>query len=206
MNLARLGILMIALTTAAIPLRADWKALPANEDVQIANKLMVATPADGWNRSTARPSARSERWTRDGLALNELTFFAGVMDGETLYFSPFGTAKELPKFRSAMLPTDIVELFESSNRIVLDSSVFNITNVEPAKLGKYPAVRFSYSYAAQDEGLTRKGEGVAATINGRLYLVNFIAPAIHYFDRDIGEVRQLVAAMELRPPKLPSAR
>jgi hypothetical protein len=47
---------------------------------------------------------------------------------------------------------------------------------------------------------------VAATINGRLYLVNFIAPAIHYFDRDIGEVRQLVAAMELRPPKLPAAR
>ncbi len=73
MNLARLGILMIALTTAAIPLRAEWKALPANEDVQIANKLMVATPADGWNRSAARPSARSERWTRDGLALNELT-------------------------------------------------------------------------------------------------------------------------------------
>jgi len=196
----------VPLMLSAMPVSAQWKALADGEEVKVANKLMEVTPGAGWNKSNARPSTRSERWTRDGLALNELTFFAGVADGEALYFAPFGAIGELPKFRSAMLPTDVVELFEASNRIVLNSSVFNIERVEPAKLGKYDAVRFAYSYAAQEEGLTRRGEGVAAIIEGRLYLVNFIAPAIHYFDRDIGEIRRLIATTQLRPIKPPVAK
>jgi hypothetical protein len=203
MRLFPLVISLFALLGTSAPLWAEWKPLVADEGVKVAGKLMMVTPKAGWNKSTARPSTKSERWTRDGLGLNELTFFAGVADGETLYFTPFGAQQELPKFRSAMLPTDVVEFFESSNRIVLQSSVFKVENVSPARIGKFDGVRFSYSYAAQDEGLTRKGEGVAAVVDGKLYLVNFIAPAIHYFDRDIGEIRQLVAAMQLRPPKAP---
>jgi hypothetical protein len=205
-KLGSLAVSLFALIALAAPVAADWQSLAADQEVKVAGKLMAVTPKAGWNKSTARPSSRSERWTRDGLGLNELTFFAGVADGETLYFAPYGSQQELPQFRSAMLPTDIVELFESSNRIVLQSSVFKVDAVQPARLGKYDGVRFTYSYAAQDEGLTRKGEGVAAIIDGKLYLVNFIAPAIHYFDRDIGEIRQLVATMDLRPPKPATAR
>jgi hypothetical protein len=201
MRFLPLAISFFALIGASSAVRAEWAALVPGEDIKVANQLMVVKPEAVWNKSTARPSSKSERWTRDGLGLNELTFFAGVADGETLYFTPFGSLQELPKFRSAMLLTDVVELFESSNRIVLQSSVFTVESVAPAKLGKFDGVRFSYSYAAQDEGLIRKGEGVAAIVDGKLYLVNFIAPAIHYFERDIAEIRKLVSAMELRPPK-----
>lgn len=206
MKLRPVAVSLLGLFAWAAPVAADWQSLAAGEDVKVAGKLMVVTPQAGWNKSTARPSARGERWTRDGLGLNELTFFAGVADGETLYFAPNGSRQELPKFRSAMLPTDVVELFESSNRILLQSSVFKVDAVEPALLGKYEAVRFSYSYAAQDEGLTRKGEGVAAIIDGKLYLVNFIAPAIHYFDRDISEIRQLISTIDLQLQKPVSDR
>ncbi len=206
MRMIPLAVSALALIGAAMPLRAEWKALVPDENVAIAGKLMAATPGAGWNRSSARPSEKGERWTRDGLALNELTFFAGVADGETLYYEPFAARQKLPKFRSQMLPTEIVEMFENSNRMILDSSVFSITTVEPSKLGNFEGVRFSYSYAAQDEGLTRKGEAVAAIVDGRLYLVNFVAPAIHYFDRDIAEVRQLISALQLRPPKPVPAR
>lgn len=206
MRLVPLAFSLIALLGASMPLRAEWKALSADEDVAVAGKLMIATPKGGWNRSTARPSARGERWTRDGLALNELTFFAGVADGETLYFVPLTAKQGLPKFRAQMLPTEIVELFENSNRMILDSSVFAVSAVEPAKLGRFDGVRFSYTYAAQDEGLTRKGEGVAAIVDGKLYLVNFVAPAVHYFDRDISEIRQLVSSLQLRPPKPSTAK
>ncbi|RDV06716.1 hypothetical protein DXH95_04730 [Sphingorhabdus pulchriflava] len=201
MRLVPMAISLFALIGLSVPLAAEWKSVAANQDVRVAGKLMLATPGEGWNTSTARPSDRSERWTRDGLALNELTFFAGVADGEALYFVPAGISKDLPTFRSGMLPTDVVELFEASNRIVLGSSVFAVDNMEPAKLGDHDAVRFSYRYAAQDEGLTRKGEGVAAIVGGQLYLVNFIAPAVHYFERDIAEVRQLIAGVQLHPPK-----
>lgn len=206
MKLVPLAISLFALVGASMPLRAEWKALVADENVAVAGKLMTATPKAGWNRSSARPSGRGERWTRDGLALNELTFFAGVVDGETLYHEPYAAKQKLPKFRSQMLPTEIVELFENSNRMILDSSVFAVATVEPSKLGQFDGVRFSYSYAAQDEGLTRKGEAVAAIVDGRLYLVNFVAPAVHYFDRDIAEIRQLISTLQLRPPKPVVAR
>lgn len=206
MRLVPLALSLFALVGAALPLKAEWTALSGDKDVAVAGKRMLAKPIAGWNRSTARPSERGERWTRDGLALNELTFFAGVREGETLYFKPLLAGRELPKFRSAMLPTDIVEMFENSNRMILDSSVFTIGKVEPSRLGKYPGVRFSYSYAAQDEGLTRKGEAAAAIVDGQLYLVNFVAPAIHYFDRDIAEIRQLISTLQLRPPKASAAR
>lgn len=201
MRLVPIAISFLALVSSSMPAWAEWKALTAGETVHVAGKLMSATPKAEWNKSSARPSDQGERWTRDGLALNELTFFAGVPDGGTLYHAQYGTEQKLPKFRSNMLITDVVELFENSNRSLLGSSVFSVHLVEPAKLGAHDGIRFAYSYAAQDEGLTRKGEGVAAIVDGKLYLVNFIAPEIHYFDRDIDEVRQLVASLQLRPPR-----
>jgi hypothetical protein len=206
MRLLPIAISLFALVGASMPLKAEWKALAAEPEIAVAGQLMSVTPLAGWNRSTMRPSNRGERWTRDGLALNELTFFAGVRDGEALYFMPAASDKALPKFRANMLPTEIVELFENSNRMILGSSVFSIGKVEPSSLGMHQGVRFTYSYAAQDEGLTREGEAVAAIVEGRLYLVNFVAPAIHYFGRDIAEIRQLISTLQLRPPKAPAAR
>ncbi|HMS20915.1 hypothetical protein [uncultured Sphingorhabdus sp.] len=206
MRLVPLAISLLALVGASMPSFAEWKVLVADEGVNVAGKYIVATPKAGWNSSSARPSDYGERWTRDGLALNELTFFAAIPDGGTLYHASDGTNQTLPKFRSTMQPTEIVELFENSNRILLNSSVFSVEAIEPAKLGAHDGVRFAYSYAAQDEGLTRKGEGVAAIVEGKLYLVNFIAPEIHYFDRDIDEVRQLFATLQLRSPKTSKSR
>jgi hypothetical protein len=96
-----------------------------------------------------------------------------------------------------MLPTDLVELFEASNRIILQTSIFTVDNVEPAKLAGRDAVRFSYHYAAQDDELNRKGEGIAANIDGKLYMVNFVAPTIHYFDRDVVKFRALAETIKL---------
>ncbi len=201
MRLVPLTISILALVGAAMPSYAEWKALVSNQSVNVAGNLISVTPGAGWNSSSLRPSEHGERWTRDGMALNELTFFAAIPDGAMLYHAPYGSKQKMPRFRSTMLATEIVELFENSNRILLDSSVFSVDAIEPGKLGTFEGVRFSYSYAAPDEGLTRKGEGVAAIVEGKLYLVNFIAPEIHYFDRDINEVRQMVATLQLRPPK-----
>lgn len=197
---------MLALIGAAVPLRAEWVAVEPDVEAVVADGVIVVKAPDGWNLSTARPSQRGDRWTRDGLALNELTFFAAIREGEAIYYQPAAIEQDLPKFRSKMLLTDLVELFENTNRIVLGTSVFSVAKVEPSRLGQHAAVRFSYSYAAQDEGVTRKGEAVAAIINGEMYLVNFVAPAIHYFDRDIAEIRQMIATLQLRPPKAAKPR
>jgi hypothetical protein len=187
--------------TAAVPAFADWAIMSADTSIKVAKGTMSVKPGSDWNRSSARPSKRSEAWTRDGINLNELTFYGGINDGETIFRSYWSGGERVARFRKDMLPTDIAELFEASNRQVLQSPVFQMGKIEPAKLGSHDGVRFGYTYAAQNEDIERRGEATAAIVEGRLYLVNFIAPSLHYFDASIGEVRRMIEGVEIIPPK-----
>jgi hypothetical protein len=194
-----LKLIMFSLASilTASPAFAGWTEMPAGKPVAVAKSSMMVTPGQDWNRWSARPSQKGELWTIDGLSLNELSFFAAVSSGEPIYRERNKKDQPLPKFKSDMLPTDLVELFEASNRIVLQTPLFTIDNVEPTKLSGKDAVRFSYHYTVEGDQLTRKGEGVAANIGGKLYLVNFVAPEIHYYDRDIASFRDMVAKIKI---------
>ena len=194
-----LAVALLASLTA--PAFASWAVMKSDAEVKVAKGTMTVKPAAEWNRSSLRPSRRSEAWTRDGVNLNELTFFGAIADGESILRQGYTTTEKLPKFKSDMLPTDISEMFEATNRMVLQSPVFKMGKVEPAKLGTHDGVRFSYSYSATAEDIDRRGEAVAAIVEGKLYIVNFVAPSLHYFDANIGEVRAMVAAITINPPK-----
>jgi hypothetical protein len=184
-------------TIFASPSVAAWRLILATEEVKVGKADLAVTPPQNWNRWTSRPSNVGEVWTLDGVRLNELSFFAGVEKGDTLYYDQGMSDKPLPTFDPAMLQTEIVSFFESSNRLVLESSQFEIKKVEPAKLAGHDGVRFSYRYAAQGDGVMRSGEAVAAKIKEKLYLINFVAPEVYFFDRDIVSVRQLIASAKI---------
>jgi hypothetical protein len=187
------------------PAFADWAEMKSDAEVKVAKGTMTVKPSTEWNRSSLRPSRRSEAWTRDGVNLNELTFFGAIGDGESILRQGYTTTEKLPKFKSDMLPTDITEMFEATNRMVLQSPVFKMGKVEPAKLGTHDGVRFSYSYSAQAEDIDRRGEAVAAIVEGKLYIVNFVAPSLHYFDAGIGDVRSMVAGVTINLPQVKAA-
>lgn len=193
------------IASVAVPSLAGWVVMKSDAEVKVAKNTMTVTPTAEWNRSSLRPSRRSEAWTRDGVNLNELTFFGAIAEGESILRQGWTTTEKLPKFKSDMLPTDIVEMFEATNRMVLQSPVFKMGKVEPAKLGTHDGVRFSYSYSAQAEDIERRGEAVAAIVEGKLYIVNFVAPSLHYFDADIDEVRKMVEGVTINPPKSKAA-
>lgn len=172
---------------------AGWKVMPTGQPAAVAKSGLTVTPrGNDWNRWSARPSKRSEIWTLDGTALNELSFFAGVADGEPLYRERDKKNRPLPKFRSAMLLPDVVQMFEASNRIVLDTSLFEVESIEPARFLGSDGVRFTYHYTAQADEVRRKGVAVASIVGGKLYLINFAAPAIHYYDASVDEVLALM--------------
>jgi hypothetical protein len=91
-----------------------------------------------------------------------------------------------------MLAPEIVAMVEGSHRILLRSSLFEVDSVEPATLGGHPGVRFTYHYTVQEEEVRRNGEARAAIVGGKLYLIAFAAPAIHYFDAGIAEARAIM--------------
>ena len=172
-----LAVLAVALHAA--PALAGWKVMPAGRRVAIAGSALSIVPGADWNRASTRPGRRAESWTLDGLPLNELTLFAAVAPGEPIYRERSRKDEPLPRFDPAMLPPDIVQLFEASQRIVLGTSLYTIERVEPAVIGGHAGARFTYRFTLPDDEVRRRGEAHAAVVGGRLYIVAFAAPEIH---------------------------
>lgn len=187
----------IAAGLVATPALAGWKLVPAGQPISVAKSSMTVTPGEDWNRWSARPIKTSEVWTLDGTSLNELYFVAALPEGKTLFRDVAKKDRPLPKFSKAMLLPDVVEFFESSTRTALSTSLFEVDKVEPDKMSGHDAVRFTFTYAVEGDQLPRKGIAKAAVVKGQLYLVSFVAPSIHYFDRDAAKVNKLLDTLKI---------
>jgi hypothetical protein len=190
--------LMIAATLfVAAPALAANKLMPPGAAVAVAKSALTVTPDREWNKLSARPGKLSESWTIDGDVLNRLSFYGGVLPGTTLFREVDKKNRPLPKVRADMLPTDIPALFEQSYRIAENSGLFTIDAVEPATLGGAAGVRFTFSFSTEGEDVARKGEAIAAMVGGKLWLISFEAPALHYHDAGIAAARAVMQSARL---------
>lgn len=181
---------------AAAPAAAQWRLVEAARPREVVNGVLVVVPPDEWNRATDRPTKRTEIWTKDGTTLGELDFWLGVKPGEPLFKEQSKKKAPLPKFDPDMLPTDLVEFFEDTARTVLGGSLFEVNYVRPATLAGHPGVEFEHTFTGGDE-VARRGLVRGAIIGGRLYLINWDAPRLHYFDEHVDEVRAIMDSAKL---------
>lgn len=189
--------LVVAAALAAFvqagPALAGYKLMAKGQEAIIAKSTLLVTPDTDWNRLGSRIGRYAESWTLDGLSLNDVTFYAGIGEGETLFREVNKKESPLPRFSATMLPTDIAQIFEGSYRIANKTSLFSIDSIEPATFAGAQGVRFTYSFTVQGEEVRRHGEATGAIISGRLYLITYEGPALHYFARDIDRFRAIVA-------------
>jgi len=164
---------------------------------KIARSSLSASPDMEWNRLSKRGGKNVEIWTLDGDELNAVTFYGGVEVGKPLLKEADKKNAPLPRVTSNMLITDIPALLESTYRIQLNTTQMSIDSQEPEKVGGHKGVRFTYSFVRQDDELQRKGEAVGAFVDGKLYLVTYEAPAIHFFDKDVAKFRQLAGTLKI---------
>ena len=191
MKAVKIALAAALLAGGATPALAQWRLVEAGQTREVANSNLVVTAPGEWNRSTQRPTRRTEIWTKDGNTLNELDFWLGVKDGDPIFREQDRKKAPLPKFDADMLPTDLVEFFEDTARLVLGGSLVETHEVRPATLAGYPAVEFDWSYTGGDE-VERKGLVRAAIVGGKLYMINFDAPRLHYFDEHVDEARRIM--------------
>ncbi len=170
---------------------------PAGVPVAVARSTLTVTPDQAWNR-WVRPGRLSEAWTLDGLTVNELTFYGGIADNTTLFREVDKINAPLPRFSKTMLLPDVAQLFESSYRVALSTSLMKIDSIEPASFAGSPGFRFTYSFVVGDE-VKRLGEARGAIIGDKLYMATFEAPKIHYFDRDIASFRKIADSARFSP-------
>ncbi|MBD3760019.1 hypothetical protein O4H52_16375 [Sphingomonadaceae bacterium G21617-S1] len=183
--------LILLAIVAASSAASGNKLISPRTKIAVARSPLMVNPSIEWNKLDARPGRNAETWTLDGDALNDVTFYGGIPAGKTLFAEVDKRNRPLPRVSATMLLTDIPPLFENSYRIALDTPLMNIDSVEPMAFAGSKGVRFTYSFTRQNEEVHRRGEGRAAMIGGKLYMITYEAPILHYFDKSLAAFRQL---------------
>lgn len=196
----------LMITAAAVALLAApafaYKLVTHGIRVPVAKSLMTVAPPIDWNRMQSRPGRNAEAWTLDGMPLNEVTFYGGIAAGRTLFREVDKKNTPLPVFAATMAAPDVVQLFEASYRLAGGSSLFTIDAVEPATFADQRGFKFNYTFTLEGEEVKRLGEAAGAIVGGKLYMITYEAPAIHYYDRNLADYRALVASAQLPVPSV----
>jgi len=191
----RAAIALAAVATLAAPADAH-KLAEKGKAVTVAASNLSVTPTRDWNRLSRKVGKHAENWTVDGEQLDEVTFHAAIEPGEPLMRERSKKKEPLPKFRNDMLLAEVPELLERTYRAGKDARDFQLSESAPGKFLGRDGVTFSYQVTDND-GLIRKGEARAAIVDGKLYLVTFDAPRLHYFDLLAEDARALMASATL---------
>jgi hypothetical protein len=194
-------IVLIAAAAALVATPAmGYKLVAQGTRVAVAKSAMTIAPPIEWNRQQSRPGRNAEAWTLDGMPLNEVTFYGGIASDQTLFKEVNKKEKPLPRFAATMLATDVVQLFEASYRLAGGSALFAVEGVEAATFAGNRGFRFRYSFTLEGEEVKRLGEATGAIVGGKLWMITYEAPAIHYFERNVADYRALVASARLPGP------
>jgi len=141
-----------------------------------------------WSREVY---SRMELWTIDGLPLNEFVVISKVKPGEHVFLA----AKERkgrpdgPWFREGMRPDEIRDVLLDALRQDGWTQV-SASNLRPARFGDVDGLRFDVQLTHVN-GLVYRGTYAAAVHEGKLTHWFWMAPAEHYYGRDIAAVDKM---------------
>lgn len=149
-----------------------------------------------WNRMDTAGTARSELWTTDGVSLDILEFYVAIPEGEPLAQLNGRRERQLPRFRNGMAPQEIVELFEAL--VTEGGNSFRLEKLAPAAFAGGDGIRFEYVLVRKGDEVEMKGLGYAVVRNKQLYLLNYRAPRIYYFDRHLARVESVARSLRIK--------
>ena len=193
MNYVRLLIVLVLAAPVVSGGAATANSLrERGKPVGISDSTITVTPARDWNRLDFRPGPHVETWTLDGEQLNDVTFYAGIEPGKPLLKEHNRKREPLPMFRAETLLIEVPDLLGNTYRAYKHIAQFTVTGSEPTQFLGTAGILFHYDYVDGDE-LPRRGEARAALVGGKLYMITFDAPRLGFFDRNVGDVRALVA-------------
>jgi hypothetical protein len=159
-------------------------------------KAITVTPSQEWNKVPPMLApGHLPTWTSDGVSLNTIAFISEIEDGKTLIDAP--AKEEFPVFRSDMLPTEIVELIESTIAKLYQGTIAESGQLRPLTLGGVTGFEYRFGFVGQDK-LPRQTYVAGAVKDGKLHVILYQAARMHYFDRHIESVAQMVTTAEIQ--------
>lgn len=158
------------------------------------------SPSIPWNRQspselTMTSAAPLELWTQDGAALQSMTVFGGVPDGQAL-FKKYQDKTDFPAFRQAMTASEIMELVEATLGKATGTTLIQARDLRPMKFGGLDGFQFGYSFTGKDE-IDRDGMAAGAVKDGKLYLLLYHGAKLHHFGKYRREVDRIFETARL---------
>jgi len=159
-------------------------------------KSFIVNPTGEWNKVPKIFSLSGlPTWTVDGISLNSLSFISEVEVGDTLL--PNTDEKKYQTFEADMLPTELVELIESSFALAYGAKVVYKGKLKPIKIGLTQGFQYDFEFVASDD-LSRKGFIAAAVKNDQLHLIFYQAAKLHYYDTYFEDVVHIVNTASIK--------
>lgn len=159
----------------------------AGKPVDLANAYTV-TPTQNWNLAS---DGNIQTWTLDGPVLQQVQFFSAIKTGDPLFEALSADQdKKPPVFDKGMTAIEIRDLYIATRARVHNVNV-ETTGLRPEKFADGDGFRFEYSFTDAN-GIEKQGFVKATTRTDQLYLVDYSAVKLFYYDRDLPLVEQLV--------------
>ena len=187
-------LLLALLATFLAGCASGGRLVSAAQGVRVFD-LEFDTSLD-WARTR---DTRIELWTIDGMPLNEFVVIAKVRPNEHVFLG----ARERknrpdgPWYRSGMRPDEIRDLLLDAMRGDGWSHVA-ASNLRPARFGSVDGIRFDIELTHAN-GLRYRGTYAAAEHEGKLTHWFWIAPAEHYYGRDLAAVNRMFDSARFVP-------
>lgn len=127
--------------------------------------------------------------TIDGWQLNRLYVIDGLKSGDYIV-RPARKESPTPTFRAGMTPNEQVE-FVTDSIAAMGYQRVETEGLRPAKVGAANGLRVDI-VARTPEGLDIAGITQITEVNGRLYVILYLAPTEHYFQATKAEVESIM--------------
>lgn len=165
---------------------------PVGPDTQVIGNLYSVEPQITWS---SIEQDKRQVWTVDGPALEQVLFVTGLEEGETLVSLPIGDDRELPRFRAAMAPSEVVEFIIDTVSTTRGTQA-QARSLEPFEFGSARGFRCDFDFLTRD-GLEMDGLAAGAVVNDRLYLIVYTGTRQHYFPRYRPAVEKIIESVRM---------
>lgn len=179
---------------------SSYYSLVEVKPTRVGDGSLVVTPPRPWNKTRPRlfdDVRRVEDWTQNGPLLDDLTFVSGLRSGQYLVRQRRTEERQVPKFRADMTAPEITSMLESLYRVRGGATDFRTLALAPRQFLGANGFQFDYEHLDSDE-VWRRGRGVGAVIDGKLYMILFDATRSHYFAAGLPDFEALVASARRR--------
>lgn len=165
-------------------------------EVVLKNRLVVNV--DGaWNQFERGMADNTPTWTVEGITVDAVQFYVALRDGEPIAPTPTGAKAAAPlAFKASMQPAEVATLFQAL--WTRDGSSFKLEKIAPAAFAGGNGFRFEYELVRKVDEVRLRGVAWGVVRNKELFLINYMAPRLSFFDRHLKRVEALAASAKVR--------